>query len=87
MSILHEKNEAGDNTKRNNTDEAFDDAPITIHDIDSALSDEKESLLIQMYFDRIRQNVVRVTGKQGLVSKRMRVRQDSFCLRKCFKCG
>ncbi|KAJ4250944.1 hypothetical protein NW762_011594 [Fusarium torreyae] len=77
MSILHEKNET-DDTKGDTTDGALDDAPITIHDIDSASADERESLLMQMYFDRVRQNVVRVVGKQGLLSKHLRARQDSF---------
>jgi hypothetical protein len=78
MGILHEKNETDDNTKKDGTDEAFDDAPITIHDIDSASGEDKETLLIQMYFDRVRQNVVRNIGKQGLLSKRVKARQDSF---------
>ncbi|KAM0546000.1 hypothetical protein ACHAPJ_011112 [Fusarium lateritium] len=76
MSILHEKNETDDTKK--DTDGALDDAPITIHDIDSASADEREGLLMQMYFDRVRQNVVRTVGKQGLLSKHLRARQDSF---------
>ncbi|RKK75270.1 hypothetical protein BFJ69_g7860 [Fusarium oxysporum] len=78
MGILHEKNEVDDNTKNDDNDKAFDDAPITIHDIDSAPGEDKETLLIQMYFDRVRQNVVRNLSKQGLLSKRMKGRQDSF---------
>ncbi|KAF4989773.1 hypothetical protein FDECE_14597 [Fusarium decemcellulare] len=78
MAILHEKNEADDSTKKDTTDEALDDAPITIRDIDKASADEKESLLIQMYFERVRPNVVRIVGKHGLLSKHARARQDSF---------
>ncbi|KAF4334063.1 putative modin [Fusarium beomiforme] len=78
MSILHEKNETDDNGKTDDNEDAFEDAPITIHDIDSASADEKETLLIQMYFDRVRQNVVKALGKQSLLSKRKKARQDSF---------
>ncbi|KAF5665089.1 putative modin [Fusarium heterosporum] len=78
MSILHEKSETDDNAKSEINAEVLDDAPIAIHDIDSASADERESLLIQMYFDRVRLNVVRIVSKQGLVSKHMRTRQDSF---------
>ncbi|RBA18537.1 hypothetical protein FPRO05_10830 [Fusarium proliferatum] len=78
MGILHEKNEGDDNTKNDDNNKALDDAPITIHDIDSAPGEDKETLLIQMYFDRVRQNVVRNLSKQGLLSKRMKARQDSF---------
>jgi hypothetical protein len=78
MSILHEKKETDETTTSDATDNALDDAPITIHDIDSASADQRESLLIQMYFDRVRQNVVRVVAKQGLLSKHLRARQDSF---------
>ncbi|KAM0194712.1 hypothetical protein ACHAPA_008650 [Fusarium lateritium] len=79
MGILHEKKkETDDSNKSAIVDDALDDAPISIHDIDSASADERESLLIQMYFDRVRQNVVRTVAKQGLLSKHLRARQDSF---------
>ncbi|RGP61279.1 putative modin [Fusarium longipes] len=79
MGILHEKNEPDEKEKDDTADQTLDDSPITIHDIDSAAADERETLLIQLYFDRVRQNVVRVVGPQGALSKhQMRARQGSF---------
>lgn len=78
MSILHEKNEPRDKVSNEEVDRALSDEPITIHDIDSASVDEREGLLIQMYFDRVRSGVVQTVGQRGLLSKHMRVRKDSF---------
>ncbi|PTD06229.1 hypothetical protein FCULG_00011849 [Fusarium culmorum] len=78
MSILHEKNETWDKVNNEVVDGASSDGPITIHDIDSASVDEREGLLMQMYFDRVRSGVVRTMGQRGLLSKHMRVRKDSF---------
>ncbi|KAM0227964.1 hypothetical protein ACHAPO_011090 [Fusarium lateritium] len=76
MSILHEKNESEANSEA--VVEALSDAPITIHDIDSASADERESLLIQMYFARVRANVLRIVNQHGLPGKHTRARKDSF---------
>ncbi|VTO88851.1 unnamed protein product [Fusarium graminearum] len=78
MSILHEKNEPRDKVNDEEVDKALSDEPITIHDIDSASVDEREGLLIQMYFDRVRSGVVQTVGQRGLLSKHTRVRKDSF---------
>ena len=77
MSILHEKNEKDDRTTNEATNDAMNNASITIHDIDSAPADERESLLMQMYYDRVRPNVARIIGQQTLLSKHMRERRDS----------
>jgi hypothetical protein len=77
MSILHEKNEKEDNNTNEATNNATSNEPISIHDIDSAPADERESLLMQMYFDRVRPNVARIIGQQTLLSKHMRERRDS----------
>jgi hypothetical protein len=77
MSILHEKSESDDKVNNDAVDEALSDVPITIHDIDSASADERESLLIQMYFARVRVNVLRIVSQHGLFGKHMRARTDS----------
>ncbi|RFN51360.1 putative modin [Fusarium flagelliforme] len=77
MSILHEKNEKDEKTSNEATNNATSSEPITIHDIDSAPVDERESMLMQMYFDRVRPNVARIIGQQTLLSKHMRERRDS----------
>ncbi|KAF4451693.1 putative Modin [Fusarium austroafricanum] len=78
MSILHDKNEKNESDEKKDTDPVVDDdAPININDIDSASGDEKEALLIQMYFDRVRPTVMRIAGK--IHSRKLnRVRTDSF---------
>jgi hypothetical protein len=62
MSILHEKNEKNEADEKE-TNDAVDDSPITINDIDAASGEDKEALLIQMYFDRVRPKVMRIAGK------------------------
>ncbi|ETS76334.1 hypothetical protein PFICI_11721 [Pestalotiopsis fici W106-1] len=68
MRILHEE--------KKETDQGSNSNAITIHDIDSA-SAEKESLLIDMYFDRIRPEVVRIVREQAPASSQNGASQDN----------
>ncbi|KAK7430754.1 hypothetical protein QQZ08_002798 [Neonectria magnoliae] len=76
LNILNEKDKTTDikeNTKKNAEDDG--EGPITIEDIDSAFANEKENLLIQMYFETVRPIVARVLSQQDTKSKQRRARR------------
>ncbi|RSL87379.1 hypothetical protein CEP52_015538 [Fusarium oligoseptatum] len=62
-----------DNTKKDGEDD--EEGPITIEDLDSAFVNEKEALLIQMYFETVRQNVSRILTEQDDKSKKRQARR------------
>jgi hypothetical protein len=77
LNILNEKKDTTTSTKDNAKKDSEDDedGPITIDDIDSAFVNEKESLLIQMYFETVRQNVTRILTEQDDKSKKRQARR------------
>ncbi|KAK7420393.1 hypothetical protein QQX98_002816 [Neonectria punicea] len=92
LNILNEKKDKTTDAKENTKKDAEDDeeGPITIEDIDSAFANEKENLLIQMYFETVRQNVARVLLQQDTKSKQRRARRarrDSVNSRKVAEAG
>ncbi|KAM0429257.1 hypothetical protein ACHAPT_006471 [Fusarium lateritium] len=79
LNILNEKKEKATTTKENTKKDGEDDeeGPITIEDIDSTFANEKETLLIQMYFETVRQSVARIFSEQDNKSKQRRARRGS----------
>ncbi|KAJ4149159.1 hypothetical protein NW754_000599 [Fusarium falciforme] len=76
LSTLNEKDKttnAKDSAKKDGEDD--EEGPITIDDIDSAFINEKEPLLIQMYFETVRQNVTRILTEQDDKSKKRQARR------------
>lgn len=70
LNILNEKKE---NTKKDGEDD--EEGPITIEDIDSTFANDKEALLIQMYFETIRPSVTRILTEQDDKSKKRLARR------------
>lgn len=77
LNILNEKKDTTTSTKENAKKDGEDDedGPITIDDIDSAFVNEKEPLLIQMYFETVRPNVARILTEQDDKSKKRQARR------------
>ena len=77
LNILNEKKDTTTNTKDNaKKDGEYDEnAPITIDDIDSAFVNEKEYLLMQMYFETVRKNVTRILTQQDGKSKKIEAKR------------
>lgn len=76
LNLLNEKDKTT-NTKDNAKKDGEDDeeGPITIDDIDSAFVNEKEPLLMQMYFETVRKNVTRILTEQDDKSKKRQARR------------
>ncbi|KAH6886821.1 hypothetical protein B0T10DRAFT_515656 [Thelonectria olida] len=79
LNCLNEKDDndasSKDHSKKDDPEQGEDDGQTTIHDIDSAFREDKESLLVEMYFSTIRQNVVRIVRKQDWMSKQIQARR------------